>query len=247
MSIILCESESESVVSLQDAAAINEWRFSKLKEYKERNIEVENETFDRYMQNIDLLEEVLAVKSMEDNVSFASESNTSSMEKDNEVIITGLKLQLRSNSMRSDSARMRIQQIVDRGLKKLKMSVVNGDTNKPFDEEPNNTSERVKSWRTERLSSISDLVDKINKARSEEDLKSCLEIKSQLFNLDGGSNIVEHQDNETHENEIAQSDSASGKELVYSLPKLVATAEIDHETLNTIDKHFSSLQHLEEL
>lgn len=40
---------------LQNAAAINVWRFSKLKEYKEENIEVENEAFDRYMQNVDLL------------------------------------------------------------------------------------------------------------------------------------------------------------------------------------------------
>ncbi|XP_020978551.1 uncharacterized protein LOC107642617 isoform X1 [Arachis ipaensis] len=232
---------------LQDAAAINEWRFSKLKEYKERNIELENETFDRYMQNIDLLEEVLAVKSMEDNVSSESESNTSSMEAYNDLMITKLKLQIRSNSVGSDAARMRMQQIVDRGLKKLKMSAVSGAATEALSEDPNNTSGAAKSLRTERLSAISDLIDKINKARSEEDLKSCLEIKSQLFNLDGGSSIVDPQpqDNETDGKEIDQGDSTSGEELEYSLPKLVGTTDIDQETLNTIDNHFSSLEYLE--
>ncbi|KAL6960130.1 hypothetical protein U1Q18_048266, partial [Sarracenia purpurea var. burkii] len=42
-----------------DTAVINEWRFLKLKEYKEANIEAENEAFDRYMQNVSFLEEVL--------------------------------------------------------------------------------------------------------------------------------------------------------------------------------------------
>lgn len=37
---------------------MNERRFCKLKEYRDRNIEVENEASDRCMQNISLLEEV---------------------------------------------------------------------------------------------------------------------------------------------------------------------------------------------
>ena len=68
---------------------------------------MENEAFDRYMQNVDLLEEVLAVKSLDENVPSALESNPTTMES-NEAMIPGLKLQLRSNSMRSDGLRMRI-------------------------------------------------------------------------------------------------------------------------------------------
>lgn len=89
---------------------------------------MENEAFDRYMQNVDLLEEVLAVKSLDENVPSALESNPTTMES-NEAMIPGLKLQLRSNSMRSDGLRMRIQQIVDEGLKKLEKSAVDGDIN----------------------------------------------------------------------------------------------------------------------
>ncbi|CAL0312271.1 unnamed protein product [Lupinus luteus] len=237
---------SKRPLTRKDAAAINEWRFSKLKEYKERNIELENEAFDRYMQNVDLLEEVLSVKSGNHNESSASESNPTSAEND-ETTIPGLKLQLRSNSTRTDAVRMRIQQVVDEGLKKLRKCAVGGGTNEPIDEEADKDSTRGKM--TERLSAVSDLIDKINKARTEEDLKSCLEMKFQLFNnTDKGSDTdMMELDNETHENQTVESDAAPAKELDYSLPKLVCTTEVDQETLNTIDKHFTSLEHVQEL
>ncbi|KAK7330848.1 hypothetical protein VNO77_25052 [Canavalia gladiata] len=234
---------SKKPLTRKDAAAINEWRFSKLKEYKERNIEVENEAFDRYMQNVDLLEEVLSVKSVDDNVS-ELESNPTPTES-NEIMVPGLKLQLRSNTMRSDGLRMRIQQIVDEGLKKLQKCSVDGDINESIDDEANKASKRGK--RIERLSAISDLMDKINKARSEEDLKSCLEMKFQLFNSEEGSAVLDLKDNEMHENQTAESDVVPAKELDYSLPKFVGTTEIDQETLNSIDKHFSSLENVEQL
>ncbi|XLT79557.1 hypothetical protein HN873_001310, partial [Arachis hypogaea] len=62
------------------AAAINEWRFSKLKEYKDRSIEAENEALDQYMQNVGLLEEVLSVKSLDDSEPSAAEPNPLVME-----------------------------------------------------------------------------------------------------------------------------------------------------------------------
>ncbi|KAE9597418.1 hypothetical protein Lal_00030036 [Lupinus albus] len=221
---------SKRPLTRKDAAAINEWRFSKLKEYKEQNIELENEAFDRYMQNVELLEEVLSVKSVDDSVSSASECNPTSAE-NNETTIPGLKLQLRSNSTRSGAARMRIRQIVDGGLETLQKCAVGGGINEPIDEEAYKASKRGK--RTEMLSSVSDLIDKINKARIEEDLKSCLEMKFQLFN--------------NAENQTVESDAAPAKETDYSLPKLVMTTEVDQETLNTIDKHFTSLEHVQEL
>lgn len=230
----------------QDAEAINEWRFAKLKEYKERNIEVENEAFDRYMQNVDLLEEVLAVRSSDDNVSSASESNPASTE-NNETMIPGLKLQISSNSMRSNAVRTRVQQIVDEGLMKLQNSAVDGEINEPMDE----ADEVSKSGKgTERLSALNDLMDKINKARTEEDLKLCLELKSQLFYSSEGSGIVEGEDSEMLESGKAvepASDEAPATGLNYSLPKMVATNEIDQETLNIVDKHFCSLEDVEEL
>ena len=204
---------------------------------------MENEAFDRYMQNVDLLEEVLAVKSLDENVPSALESNATPMES-NEAMIPGIKLQLRSNSMRSDGLRMRIQQIVNEGLKKLEKSAVDGDINESIDGESNEASKRGKG--IERLSAISDLMDKINKARTEEDLKPCLEMKTQLFNLDEGASVKDLQDNEMHANETAESDVVQTEGLDYSLPKFVTITEIDLEVLHTIDKHFST-QDIEQL
>ncbi|XP_054808283.1 uncharacterized protein LOC129310461 [Prosopis cineraria] len=236
---------SRKPLTRKDAAAINEWRLSRLREYKERNIEVENEAFDRYMQSVDLLKEVLSVESMEDNTPSVADSNQISVENNNETMIQNLKLQLRSSSIRSDRMRMQIQQIVDEGLKKAKKWALDGHNNESIDEEESNqASKRV---RTERLSVISDLIEKINRARNEEDLKSCLEVKLQLFNSDKGSCTMELEDNETPKNKTDDSNTAPAKEIDYSLPKLVGTAEIDQETLNIIDKQFSSFEHVEEL
>ncbi|MCV5004194.1 hypothetical protein OFM39_31540, partial [Escherichia coli] len=55
--------------------------------------------------------------------------------------------------------------------------------NEPVDlEELGKGPKKPKDWWAERASTLSDLIDKLNKARNEEDLKSCLEVKSQLFN-----------------------------------------------------------------
>ena len=205
---------------------------------------MENEAFDRYMQNVDFLEEVLSVKHSDEDVFSASEPNPTSTE-NNEVMVPGLKLQLRSNSTRSDGVRIRIKKTVDDGLKKLKKCAVDGDSNNEQIDEVSESSNKRK--RTEKLSAISDLLDKINKARSEEDLQSCLEVKLQLFSSDEDSALVQHTDNEMHQNQTAEGDAVPAKELDYSLPKLVASSEIDQETLNTIDKHFSSLEYVEQL
>ncbi|XP_054793486.1 uncharacterized protein LOC129299072 [Prosopis cineraria] len=231
---------SRKPLTRKDAAIINKWRLSKLKEYTERDIEVENDAFDRYMQNVVLLEEVLSVESLEDNSPSALVFNLTSTG-NSEMMIPWLNLLLRSNSTRSDSVRNRIRQIVDEGLKKLLKCAVNGDV-----EEPNEASKRPKILRTERLSDISDLCDKINKARNEDDLKSCLGMKSQLINLDEGSRKPEFEDKETHKQTV-EGDLASAEELDYFLPKLAVAGEIDQETLNNIDKHFGSLEHVDQL
>ncbi|XP_071725229.1 uncharacterized protein [Rutidosis leptorrhynchoides] len=98
-------------LTTKDASlAMNEWRLSKLNEYKERNIEVENEAFGR------------------------------------------------SNPLRVDNFRKRIQQIVNVGFKK------------PEEKELN----------IEKTSAFSDLIDRLGKVRNEDDLKSCIHLKSKL-------------------------------------------------------------------
>ncbi|KAI3791009.1 hypothetical protein L2E82_04525 [Cichorium intybus] len=82
----------------KEASQINEWRFSKLKEYKDRNIEIENESFNRYLQNIGLLEDV-----------FALNSNLG----ENEMMVSKLKI------IETENFRDRMKFIVNNSLKNL--------------------------------------------------------------------------------------------------------------------------------
>lgn len=83
----------------KEASQINEWRFSKLKEYKDRNIEIENESFDRYLQNITLLEDVFALNS--------------NLEGENGTMLSKLKIQ------KTENFTDKIRFIVNNGLKNL--------------------------------------------------------------------------------------------------------------------------------
>ncbi|EXC26742.1 hypothetical protein L484_023357 [Morus notabilis] len=241
---------SRKALTRKDAAAINEWRFSKLKEYKDRNIEGENEGFDRYMQNISLLEELFSTKTISDGLiedgseSSISNRNPTSIEDDNGATISGLKLKLRSNPGRTSNFRKRICQIVDQGLEKLQKRQL-GDcddapvNSKELDEEP----KRAKDWWVGRASTLNDLIDKLNKARNEEDLKSCLEVKSQLFNPHTDRQL-EPPTTELSTEQSDKDDLESKKEITYSLPKLISTTEIDQQTLTSVDAHFSSMEQI---
>lgn len=213
---------------------------------------MENEAFDRYMQNVNLLEEVFSVKSiMEESIGDEAElksistdnSTTATTEEDTEAMVSGLKLKLRSNPMRTNNFRKRIQQVVDEGLKKLKKRELDDGEKEPIvgtglDPGP----KEGEKWRAERASALGDLIDKLNKARNEEDLKLCLEMKSQLFK--------EHKltsTSESEEKQATKNDLEPRKESNYSFPKVVSTTEIDQETLNIVYTHFSSLEHIQGL
>lgn len=235
----------------QDAAAINEWRFSKLKEYRDRNVEAENEAFDRYMQNICLLEEVFSVKSIldgsnEDESSMANPASNS-VEEESEMMISGPKLKLRSNPIRSENSRKRMQQLIDRGLKKLQSELNDEDNDINDQNESEKSPKKAKFWWSERASALNDIIDKLNKARTDEDPKSYTKLKSQLRNLHIQSIDTETQKDMVSEEQTEKNDVPSRKESGYVLPKLLTTTEIDQETLSSIDAHFSSLEKIEDL
>ncbi|KAJ9152580.1 hypothetical protein P3X46_026135 [Hevea brasiliensis] len=245
-------SRSRKPLTRKEAAAINEWRFSKLKEYRERNIEVENEAFGRYMQNINLLEEVFSVKSIlessekgsTEDTSLSSNPNDASAEVDTKKLMAGQKLKLRSSPTKSENVRKRIQEIVDAGLKKLQKREFNDGVNLNGDDELDKRSEKAKSLRADRASALNDLIEKLNKARNEEDLTSCLDMKAQLYS--------HHGQTETRDVEVSIEGSAINnlsptKELDYLSQKLFRTVEIDQESLNSVSAHFSSLQKIANL
>ncbi|CAH8254311.1 unnamed protein product [Arabidopsis lyrata] len=166
-------SRQRKPLTIKDAQALNEWRFTKLKEYRDRNIEVENEAFDRYMSNVNLLEEAFSFTSVPDEEIHGAAASEQNKE---ESIVSELKLRLRSNSARTESFKKRIAETVKAGLVKLKRPDI-GSSSDDQDE----IKRRIKrsKWE-EKGSALNEIIDKLNKARTEEDLKSCLEMKSKL-------------------------------------------------------------------
>ncbi|XP_031097273.1 uncharacterized protein LOC116001534 [Ipomoea triloba] len=239
-------------VTRKDAQVINEWRFLKLKEFRDNNIEIENEAFDRYMQNVFLLEEVFGVNSEQDGQTedgSSSENPKPATEEavSMEAMVAGFKLQLRSDPVRIENTRKRMQYIVDRGLKKLRKlesDEVTGDLSQP--ENP----ETFKSPQAEWTSALGELIDKMNKARNEEDLKACWEMKTELFNRHNkekqeNSEVVEASKDPCVP--IPQTGISLKGESNYSPPKWFTTTTIDDEELCQISAQFDSLEDIEDL
>ncbi|KAK8609300.1 hypothetical protein V6N13_061749 [Hibiscus sabdariffa] len=230
----------------KDAISLNEWRFSKLKEFKDGNIKIENDAFDQYMQNISLLEEVFSIKSMDEGSDEDEGSNSSPRSKEDEtsVMISGPKLTLKSDPMRTDNARKRIKRIVDQGIEKLQRTEANDGANDPGDQnKPDSGWNKVRSLWVERASVVSDIVDKLNKARNEEDLKTCLEMKAKLYNQSTTSSETEMKDPEALNEESAET-KVNPRQVEHHL---LTQIEIDQETFNKIDAHFTTVEQIEDL
>ncbi|XP_057773524.1 uncharacterized protein LOC130992793 [Salvia miltiorrhiza] len=217
---------SRKPLTKKDAQVINEWRFSKLKEFRDGNIESESEAFDRYMQNVGLLEEVFRVSSEFD-------------EQNNERMVHELKLKLRSNPATTDNLRKRIQYIVDQGLKKVGKPDDASDT-----EGEGGTTKKIKSLQGEKATALVDLNDKLNKARNEDELKACWEMVSQVFQW----NTKKSDEEAAGESACRENDDSSTKqESHFFPPKWVNPVTIDQQALCQIDAQFSSLEEVHNL
>ncbi|KAL9669647.1 hypothetical protein QQ045_007194 [Rhodiola kirilowii] len=235
--------QSRKPLTRKEAFDINEWRFAKLKEYRERNLEIENDAFDCYIQNIGLLEEVLSGEEL-DLDEHTDSSLNAAVEENNEVVVSRLKLKLKSNSVKAFNSKERLRDIVDRALRKFHKSELNGgdyDINDFL-----NQKKRAKTLRDERASALNDLMDKINKARTGEDLEACIELKSQLFKQLPKKHQMEVDPVKTSE-EKATNETTPNQQTSLCLPKFVKTVSIDQETLSGIDLHFASLEHIGDL
>lgn len=240
---------SRKPVTKKEALAINAWRFAKLKEYKERNIEAEHEAFDRYMQNISLLEETFKVNSKSpdnNNIPLLSNSPTTSGDETG-MMISEMKVKLRSDPARMDKFRKRIHQAVDQGLRKLQKHDPIETANNLI--ELDSTPNAAENWtRKKKTLSLIELNERLNKARNEEDLKLCMEMRSKIRG-ERNTNFGE----KTESAEVAKEKGVSGnlssaQDPDYtSLLKLVRTSEIDQDALNSIESHFSSLEEIEDL
>ncbi|CAN0908328.1 hypothetical protein LINGRAHAP2_LOCUS25224 [Linum grandiflorum] len=195
---------SRKPLTKKEALSINEWRFKKLKEYKDGIAEKENEAFDRYMQNISLLEEAFSMKSMQGN---------------DHVDPTV-----------SENVRKRKQRIVDEGLRKLEEIELEGDKR----------PDKVKQW-SDRSSTFNDLIEKLNKARNEDDIKSCLEMKSQLFEEEEAAPVDDEVESKS------QQQASTSKAMDCFSQNQLRPVDIDEESVHKINAHFTSLEKIASL
>ncbi|KAI3823812.1 hypothetical protein L1987_05255 [Smallanthus sonchifolius] len=202
----------------KEASQINEWRFSKLKEYEDRNIEIENEAFDRYLQNITLLEEVFAkYESTEDK----------SEEGKSETMISNLKTKLRADPIRSENLREKLRFIVNNGLRNFKTETPTGTEE----------TEHANMPKKARYSSLVELNKKLSSARTHEDLKSCQLLKARLLSQPERS-VEEFENIEDGKPEQKSENYQS---------KWFSPVTVNQEALSHIDAQFSSLDGIEQL
>ncbi|KAM3397067.1 putative protein isoform X1 [Capsicum galapagoense] len=233
---------SRRPLTRKDAQVINEWRFMKLKEYRDNNIAAENEAFDRYMQNVGLLEEVFAVNSSEDE-----ENEDGSTEDDNEAMINRVKLQLRSDPTRIENTRKRMQYVIDQGLRKLRKLDSGDNATDLSDLDALGRKKKVKTAEAEHVMAFTELIDKLNKVRNEEDLKACWEMKSQLFNQPKEENQTESEDAEAPIEQSLKDSVPPTMPWGHPPPKWFSTTTVDDEELRRINAEFDSLEDIEEL
>ncbi|KAL6536532.1 hypothetical protein OROGR_001747 [Orobanche gracilis] len=235
---------SRKPLTKKDAQIINEWRFLKLKEFQDRNIETETEAFDRYVQNVGLLEEIFLVNSVADdhNQDGQPPARNSSFDGDNAERVQVLKLNLGSNPVGIDNLRKLVQYIVDQGLMKLGNAELVDGTSDP--EGFGIMTKKIKSLPGEGAIALSDLNDKLNKAINEDDLKACREAASEMFNWKTRRSLAEAAEILVSSQKDPKCDSSIQQQFYKNW---VTPSTVDHEVLCRIDGQFSSLEEIEDL
>ncbi|CAH9086653.1 unnamed protein product [Cuscuta europaea] len=248
---------SRKPITRKEAEVINEWRFLKLKEFRDNNIEIENEAFDRYMQNVSLLEEVFAVNSSQDwQTDNKSSTENPKPSGEEEKLVAGFKLQLRSDPVRIENTRKRMQCIVEKGLHKRRKLESDEGTNEKLPKNPETNDNNNKSPHVEWTTALSDLIDKLNAARNEEDLKACWEMKTELFKRrdlekkqiqSDDCRLLEEEASSSKEPTTPNSGFSIKEEPGYCSPKWFSMTTIDQEELSRVSAQFDSLEEIEKL
>ncbi|KAG0488527.1 hypothetical protein HPP92_007338 [Vanilla planifolia] len=228
----------------KDAININKWRFSKLREYIEGNIEVENEAFERYLLNVSLLEEAFSTTG-----EITQDEQLTTLEGNIQKLVASMKVKLKSNPTREAIVKERMRKLVHEKLRKLheRGHELFGEASVSADDEsvPYRDPKRVKleEW-AEKNKRADDLIDKLSKARNKDDLESCSELRLQLFsNSWGKDNAANGKD--TKFGAVVEDETVSIRSLSFSLPKLCTV--VNSDVLTDIVAQVSSGARLAEL
>lgn len=235
----------------KDVAGINKWRFMKLKEHMQGDIDAENEAYERYTQNVGLLEETFCP--MEDAAN-ESEATSSSEEERMDLLVSEAKVRLKSDNENADSFKERVATILDEKLKKLqeRQSAYDYEDDKPpSDQDQDDHTTPVKfsaKQKMERAAKFNELLGKMTRARSEDDLKPCRDLIEQLFGKENGGSM---DDSNRMETELSGQESitvaAAAAAQPYSFPKLCTRIEVGEDFAYTVNAEFSSLSEVAQL
>lgn len=209
----------------KDVVGINKWRFEKLKEHIQGDIDAENEAYERYTQNVGLLEETFGLT---EDAADEPEPEATSSEERMETLVSEAKVRLKSDSANADGFRDRIATILDQKIKELLESKSTYEDDNPPDQNPDDHPKPVKlsiKQQMERGAKMTELLAKMIRAQSEVDLKICSGIAAQLFGK---------------KNELSNQESVASVTIPYSFPKLWTRVEIDDAMMCKINGEFSS-------
>ncbi|CAN6300382.1 unnamed protein product [Urochloa humidicola] len=228
----------------KDVASTNRWIFMKLKEHMQGDIDAENEAYERYTQNVGLLEETFCP--MED-AAVEPEAETSSEEERMDLLVSEAMVRLKSDDENADIFKERVATLLAQKLKKLHESRSAYEDDKPADQSQDDRTTPVKlstKQKMERAAKFNELLSKMSRARSEDDLKPCRDLIEQLFGNEDGSSIDKSNRMET---EMRDQESTAAAAQPYSFPKLCTRIEVDGDFVAKVDAEFSSLSEVAQL
>ena len=221
----------------------------KLKEHMQGDIDAENEAYERYTQNVGLLEETFCP--MEDAANESEAEATSSEEERMDLLVSEAKVRLKSDNENADSFKERVATILDEKLKKLQESQSAYEDDKPSDQDQDDHTTPVKfsaKQKMERAAKFNELLGKMTRARSEDDLKPCRDPIEQLFGKENGGSM---DDSNRMETELSGQESitvaAAAAAQPYSFPKLCTRIEVGEDFAYTVNAEFSSLSEVAQL
>jgi len=221
----------------------------KLKEHMQGDIDAENEAYERYTQNVGLLEETFCP--MEDAANESEAEATSSEEERMDLLVSEAKVRLKSDNENADSFKERVATILDEKLKKLQESQSAYEDDKPSDLDQDDHTTPVKfsaKQKMERAAKFNELLGKMTRARSEDDLKPCRDPIEQLFGKENGGSM---DDSNRMETELSGQESitvaAAAAAQPYSFPKLCTRIEVGEDFAYTVNAEFSSLSEVAQL
>jgi hypothetical protein len=208
----------------------------KLREHMQGEVDVENEAYERYTQNVGLLEEIFCPTQDTDT---EPEPETNSEGESMDILVSEAIARLKSDTESADSFKERVATLLDQKLKKLLENQTATEDQRPSDQNADDHTKVVTvttKQKQERSAKTNELLGKLTRARNEDDLKTCHDIVAQLFGNENDSSMDKWNQVEllprTQESYVAVAPPCL-------FPKLWTRMEVDENIASKINDEFA--------